>query len=229
MIQFNLLPDVKLEYVKAQRAKRLVQSLCFLVSAAALAIMVMLILTVDVWQHKTIQNLTDDINAASTDLKSTPELNKILTVQGQLHVLNDLHDQKPTAYRVFAYLSQVTPKNATISDVTFDFVENTVAIKGNAPTLDVVNQFTDSLKFTKYTQGSSSDSQLAFSGVVLSDFSRSSKDASYTIDATFDPTIFSSADSVKLKVPSIITTRSVLEQPTVLFDKQDETNTGQGQ
>lgn len=230
MIQFNLLPDVKLEYVKAQRTKRLVTSLCLLSSAAALSLMIVLILTVDVWQRKTINDLSGDIKTASDELKAVPDLDKILTVQGQLNVINGLHDSKPAATRVFGFLSQVTPKNATLNEVTLDYVNNTITISGNAPSLDVVNQFTDSLKFTKYTLASSDQSENAFSGVVLSDFSRNSEDAGYTIDATFNSDIFSNTEQVKLKVPSLITTRSVTEQPSILFDQQQtQTDTGQGQ
>jgi len=218
MIQFNLLPDVKLEYIKTQRTKHLVTSISFLASAAAVAVLIVLVLTVDVWQHKSISDLSGDIKVASNKLTSTPDLDKILTVQNQLNALDGLHDDKAAAGRLFGYLSQVTPDEATISDLKVDYTGYTMTITGNAPSLDVINTFTDSLKFTKYQADGSSDKQAAFSDVVLSTFGRSPEGATYTIDLTFDPIIFSNTDSVKLLVPNIVTTRSVIEQPSVLFE-----------
>lgn len=218
MIQFNLLPDVKLEYIKTQRTKHIVMVIGMLASAASLVVFSLLVLTVDVWQHKTLNDLSSDIKKTSEQLKSTPDLNKILTVQSQLGSLSTLHGQKPAAQRLFGYLAQVTPDKATISDMTVDYTQNTLSISGKAPTLDVVNTFTDGLKFTKYQVKGSDDKLAAFSNVVLSSFGRSEEGAIYTITLSFDPTIFSNASPITLDVPNIVTTRSVVEQPSVLFD-----------
>lgn len=217
MIQFNLLPDVKLEYIKAQHTKQLVTSICFLAGAVSIGVLIVLVLTVDVWQHKTINDLSGDIKTTSAQLKATPDLNKILTIQNQLGALDGLHNDKAAAARLFSYLSQVTPTNVTISDLKVDYTADTMTISGDAPTLDAVNTFTDSLKFTKYQVDGSTDSTLAFSKVVLSSFGRSSTGATYSIDLSFDPVIFDNTQSVKLLVPNIVTTRSIIEQPTELF------------
>jgi hypothetical protein len=219
MIQFNLLPDVKLEYIKAQRTKHFVVSISLLAAAASLAVFVVLVLTVDVWQRKTIHDYSADIKTASTELRGTPDLNKILTVQSQLGSLKSLHDAKPAAARLFGYLSQVTPTAATISDITADFTANTLSITGNAPNLSAVNTFTDGLKFTKYQVSGQQDKLPAFSSVVLSSFGRTTEGASYTITLNFDAQIFSNANNIKLLVPNIVTTRSVIEQPSVLFEQ----------
>lgn len=265
MIQFNLLPDVKLEYIKAQRTKHFVVVVSVLASAASLGLLIILVLTVNVWQNKTIKDLSGDIKSTSSELKSTKDLNKILTVQSQLGSLSTLHSQKPAAQRIFGYLSQVTPVKATISDITADFTLNTLSITGKAPSLDVVNTFTDALKFTSYGQGAvkggwsdgtsyktdeivsngravyiatsehaaSSDTEpgvgsgwqsnwklapKAFSGVVLSSFGRTEDGATYTIMLNFDAAIFSNVNEISLLVPNIVTTRSIVEQPLVLFD-----------
>jgi hypothetical protein len=173
--------------------------------------------------------LSDDIKKSSTTLKSTPDIDKILTVQDQLHVLGGLHDSKPTVTRLFNFVAQLTPKQATIKDLTIDYTANTIAITGNTPSLDVVNVFADGLKFTTYTTADSTDETAAFSGVVLSSFKRSPDGAEYTLNASFDPAIFNSAENVKLKVPNLVTTRSVLEQPTALFSVPKTDTTGQGQ
>lgn len=219
MIQFNLLPDVKLEYIKTERLKQLVVTVSFLASAAALALLIILVLTVDVWQKKSLSDLSNDIATSSKQLRSTPDLSKILTVQNQLGQLTTLHDQKYVDSRLFGYLSQVTPTQATISTMNTDNTQNTMSISGDAPSLDVVNTFVDGLKFTKYTVAGSTESQNAFSNVVLSTFGRSGEGASYTITLSFDPVIFSNANKVTLKVPDIVSTRSVIEQPSALFNE----------
>jgi Tfp pilus assembly protein PilN len=216
MIQLNLLPDVKLQYLKVRRTQRLVVSVSTVLIAASLFVFVLLIGTVDVFQKKSLNDLNKDIGTYTNQLQNTPNLNKILTVQNQLQVLTSLHDQKPAASRLFGYLKQLTPSSASISQFNIDYTQNTITITGNAKSLDDVNAFIDTLKFTTYNQSSGSSTN-AFTAVVLSQFSRSTSGATYTITATFDPAIFDSKNNVKLTVPNIISTRSVVEQPTDLF------------
>ena len=186
MIQFNLLPDVKLEYLRTRRTKRMVISGSLLLSAIALVIFLLLLFTVDVFQKKNMNDLNRDIKTYSTQLQGTTDINKILTIQNQLSVLPSLHDQKAAASRTFGYIQQLTPNNATISNLKLDYTQNAVTITGAAPSLDVVNTFTDTLKFTKYsTTDQSVTGKPAFTNVVLSSFSRDSTNASYTITAAF--------------------------------------------
>jgi hypothetical protein len=219
MIQFNLLPAVKLEYIKTQRIKRFVVSTSVIAAAASIAVFVVLVLTVDVWQKKTVSDYSSDIKALSQQLRETPDLNKVLTVQSQLGALGNLHQTKPAASRLFGYLSQVTPTQATISNITTDFTANTLSITGDAPSLDIVNTFVDGLKFTKYRVGSDGAETNAFSDVVLSSFGRTNEGASYTLTLSFDPLIFNNTNDVKLLVPNKVTTRSVIEQPAELFNQ----------
>jgi len=216
MIQLNLLPDVKMQYLKVRRTQRLVVSVSTVLIVASLVVFVLLIGTVDVFQKKNLNDLNRDISTYTSQLQNTPNLNKILTVQNQLQVLTSLHDQKPAATRLFGYLKQLTPSTASISQFDIDYTQNTASITGNAKSLDDVNAFTDTLKFTTYNQ-SGGTATPAFSNVVLSQFSRNSSGATYTITASFDPTIFNSKNNVTLTVPNIISTRSVVEQPTDLF------------
>lgn len=218
MIQFNLLPDVKLEYIKAERTKHLVISVATLAGVIAFAIFVLLLVTVDGLQKKNLSDLNRDIKTASSKVEDTQDLDKILTVQNQLSALTSLHDSKPAASRLFDYLTQVTPSNVTIKSVSVDFTQNTMSLSGNADTIDAVNTFVDTLKFTQYTtDASGSAATKAFSNVVLASFSTSSSGATYSITLNNDPTIFNNNDNVTLNVPNTVTTRSVTEQPNVLF------------
>jgi hypothetical protein len=218
MIQFNLLPDVKLEFIKVQRTKRLVITISLVASAVSVVVLLLLLVTVDVFQKKNMSDLTHDIANNEGVLKKTPDLNKILTIQNQLRSLPGMHDQKVVASRLLPFMQQVTPSTATIATMEADFSQNTLAISGQAPSLDVVNTYVDTLKFTTYsTADHSTDGKNAFSNVVLSSFSRSSQNASYAITVSFDPVIFSNTSDVKLTIPPIVTTRSVIGQPTDIF------------
>lgn len=228
MIQFNLLPDVKLQYLKARRTQQLVFTGAIIAIAASLFVLLILIGTVDVFQKKSIHDLNNDISIDSKQLQNTPNLSKILTVQNQLETLTSLHNQKPAVSRLFTFIKQVTPSAASISQLSVDYSQNSISITGNAKLLDIINTYVDTLKFTTYKTSTGSKAN-AFSSVVLSTFDRSSSGASYTITANFDPTIFNNLNSIKLDVPHIISTRSAVEQPTDLFESSTSNSSTGGQ
>jgi hypothetical protein len=215
MIQFNLLPDVKLEFMRAQRFKHLMLTVSFISSAVALGVLVLALSSVYVVQKKAMNDLNNDIATNSATLKNTPNISDILTVQSQLNSLSALNNQKPVASRLFGYLAKLTPKKATISDLQVNYSLNTMTISGNAPSLDVVNTFIDGLKFTSYTTTDSAVPTPAFSAVVLSAFSRSSKTATYSITLSFDPAIFNTTKDVTLTVSGQDSTTN----PSVIFKK----------
>jgi Tfp pilus assembly protein PilN len=201
MVQFNLLPDVKLEYVKSQRTKHMMTLVSILASGAAVAVLAVSLVSVEVVQKKSLRDLDGDIGRYSRQLKSVKDLNKILTVQNQLSTLTGLHNQKPVASRLFSYLSQITPQQAGLNKLTVDFDANTMTLGGSAQTLDTISTYTDTLKSTTYkTDGGASGH--AFSSVVLASFSRDDNGASFSITCNFDPAIFASENKVTLKVPA---------------------------
>jgi hypothetical protein len=223
MIQLNLLPDVKLDYIRAQRSRRLVISISALITALAVALLV-LVFIVGLAQKKHLSDLNHDISSETTTLKQEPQISKILTVQNQLESLTALHAGKPAASRLFTnYLNAITPAAVSISSFNIDFTQQIATISGTTDSLVNVNQYVDTLKFTKYNTGANTPNSNAFSSVVLSSFGLNSsatdptQAASYTITLSYDKTIFDITQNVQLSVPSQVTTRSALEQPTDLF------------
>ena len=202
MIQFNLLPDIKIQYLRANRQKHLVVLVSFIVIIASLVALGILLSVVYGLQKKNISDLSSDIEKASTELKNTPNLTKILTVQNQLKALPALHDAKPVVTRLFSYLATSTPKTATNSRILTDFVQNTLSLSGTADSLGTVNTYIDALKGTTFrtTEDASVVDKPAFSNVVLSSFGRDSKTASYTITLSFDPLVFSEASDVVFSI-----------------------------
>lgn len=232
MVQINLLPDVKGKYIKAQKTKRTVIISSVLVIGISFGVVLLLVSIVYGAQKVALNSLEKSVKEKNQQLQKVENLNGILTVQNQLSVLTKLHDEKPVANRIFTYLPQVTPSDVQIATIVINFDENTISITGSGKDLLVINKFVDTLKFTEYTIGESTDRKRAFSEVTLSSFGRTEREASYVITLKYDPELFSgTVESPKLVVPKITTTRSETERPNALF-KQIEavptTTTQQG-
>ena len=73
-IQFNLLPDIKVQYLKAKRQKHLVVLASVSASLIAVAVFVILLTTVFVLQKKNISDLDKDIKSSSGQLQSVEDL-----------------------------------------------------------------------------------------------------------------------------------------------------------
>ena len=131
-VQFNLLPDVKLDYAKAQASRGKTASLAFLASAIALGLLVVLVVFVDVVQKKQLNDATNQVNSATSQLQAVPNLSKVLTVQNQLQTLSTLHANKHVTSRIFGYLVQLTPSAASLGQLTLDTTTNALTISGTA-------------------------------------------------------------------------------------------------
>lgn len=222
MIQFNLLPDVKLQYIRATYRKRVIILGSIIASVVFFAIFVLLFLFVRVNQTRHMGHLDRDIDSQVKVLKEKKDLDKILTVQNQLNSLPALHEQRVFSSRLFDYLTQVTPLQANITGVEADFEAKTISIKGKADSLATVNKFVDTLKFTDFKlEGDTPKEGKAFTSVVLQSFGLSSSagqaaETSFEITYVYDEAIFSNtskdgqaiANGVVLTVPKITTTRS---------------------
>ena len=233
MIQFNLLPDVKLEYIKARQSKRLVMISSAIVTGVSIGLVVVLFLGVNVVQKNHLSNLASDIERDSQKLEEEKDLDKILTVQNQLNSLNDLHAKKPAVERLSPYLTKIVPKRVSISLLEVDFSQNTMSFEGSSTALRDVNQFIDTMKFTEITVDE--ETKKAFSSVVLASFDRNDgenrldnpRPAKYTITLQFDPIIFDNVSDVKFKVPDTITTQSAIQKPDDIFQVQVEGTEGE--
>lgn len=222
MIQLNLLPDVKMQYLKAQRTRRLVTTVVVLCAAVSLVIL-LLLLSADGLQKKHMKDLANDIDSETHQLQNEPQINRMLTVQNQLESLTGLHAKKPAADRLFVYLNESTPKNVFINDLTVDFGARTIAITGTSGSLANVNTYIDSLKHATFTIGKSKSSKPAFSNIVLTSFGLNTSSqnagqaANYTINLDYDQTIFNITQNVQLSVPNENITRLNTGQPTDIF------------
>lgn len=221
MIQLNLLPDVKVKYIKAQRSKRMVLLSAIVVSGVSLGILAILVSVVYGAQKVQLSYYDKEIKKNTAELKKIDGLDKILTVQNQLLSIDGLHAEKPVTSRIFTFLPQITPSDVQIASLNLKHEDSTMQISGTAKSLEAVNKYVDTLKFTKYSTESSATPENAFSSVVLSSFSRTDNDAGFTVALKFDPAIFKGENkTVTLVVPKITSTRSQTETPSALFNQQ---------
>ena len=232
MIQFNLLPDVKIKYIKTQRTKRFVMLVSLIVSAASLALVSILFVSVQVVQKKSLNDLSKDIVNETKQLQDIPDLDKVLTIQNQLKALPALHDSKPVTSRILGYITDVTPVTASISSLDVDFGSNTMSITGSADSVATVNKFVDTLKFATF-KTASTDNGKPFTNVVTSlsvstTGTDTSRKAGFLLNFTFDPILFSNTEKPTLIVPKIISSRSETEKPSLIFKDDTKPTPKQG-
>lgn len=228
-IQFNLLPDTKAVSVKSQKNRRLITSVAIMVTAVSVAVFLIMLLVVDVVQKKQLSDADKQLANYSNQLKSTENLDKILTVQNQLNTLTTLHRNKHLTSRIFDYLPQITPVNISLTNLSLDATANTIQIDGTADSQKTVNTYVDTLKFTKYILSSKDTPKTAFPSVVESSFGINAGKTSFSLNVSFDPVLFSNsnvdsngvASAPSLIVPKLTTTRSVIDDPSnALFNGQ---------
>ncbi|MEX1995191.1 MAG: PilN domain-containing protein, partial [Candidatus Saccharimonadales bacterium] len=227
-VQFNLLPDIKLQYVKSQQTRNRVISLSILVSGVALGIFLLLLIFTVIIQKKQLSDADKQIVATTAEIKSIDGIEKALTVQNQLTTLSGLHQNKHVSSRIFGYLSQLTPPNVSLGRLSMDFSTNTLVLEGTANSQSTVNTFIDTLKFTKYQIGSTDSFHQAFPSVVESSFSVIPPKVSYALTVQFDPKLFSNnllssagvPQEPKLQVPNQVTTRSSVDPANFPFNGQ---------
>lgn len=231
-IQFNLLPDAKMAHVKASRTRNLVVSVAFLASAVSVALVLIVLLAVEGVQKKQLSSADNNVKKYSSQLKNIPNVNKIITVQNQLKTLITLHQSKHLSSRIFSYLSEVTPTDVHINQLSIDFGLGSMQISGTSNSQQSVNTFIDTLKFTTYTVGADTTTRNAFPSVIESSFGLGAGGASYSLTVGFDPILFANnlgGQVPKLSVPKLTTTRSVLADPAnVLFNGTLPAKPGQG-
>jgi hypothetical protein len=224
MISLNLLPDVKKEYLKSQRTKRLFIVLSVLISVVSIGLVVLMGAFV-VGQRVHLGNVQGDIDKAIEQVQSEQDIDKVLTIQKQLDQLNALHDKKYATTRLFEYIKVLVSNDISLNSFELDNGDTSVVIKGFGKDFPSVNTFSDTLKNAEFSYKSGEEIQTLkpFSGVTLSSISPEDEEETvFDIKMLFDPIIFNNTlEQVKLTVPNITSSPSVTERPGSLFEQLD--------
>jgi len=220
-VQFNLLPDSKLQINKAQRTKHMVYTISTIAVVVSVGLLIVMLLLVDVAQKKLMSDAAARVDKSSKQLQDL-NIGKIITVQNQLQTLTGLHQKKHITSRIFTYLPKVTPPGVSIDKLDLDLTKNTLNISGTANSQKDVNTFVDSLKQATYKVGDSTP-VAAFQGVVESGFNINGKNVGYSIDMQFDPKLFANdlKDAQGNFVTPVVSVKGALANPNTLFNGEE--------
>lgn len=175
MIELNLLPDVKQEFVRAQRLSRKITIMMIITSITAVGIVIFFAFVVYGVQVTANGLLDNSIKDQSEKLQKTDNLARNLTIQNQLAVLPELHDQKQIYSRMFDYLTTLNPaepNTVKISKLDVSSEDMTIILEGYAKDYKAVATFKDTLSNAQliYTDiDKQSINTKLFSDIVISD------------------------------------------------------------
>jgi len=135
MIEINLIPDVKLELIRSQRARAKVVT--FSILTGIISIAVVMLLAFYVYGVQNIRSALYDktIDEEFSELSSVEDLDKSLTIQNQLSKISELHDNKNLYSRFFNVLVAImppAPNDVKISSLEVDSDSKTISIDGQA-------------------------------------------------------------------------------------------------
>lgn len=224
MIKLNLLPDVKLEYLRTKRMQAQVISIASIVTLAAIGLVVLL--AVWVYGGQTLQknHYTGEIKKHSTELKNIKDIDKYLTIQNQLANITALHDGKNDFSRLLTYLPTLNPSapnNVTLTNVELITNElgNTLALQGEAKDYTALTTFRDTLLNAQLKYGDSEEKLFESVNVAASSLEQSVKGPQivvFRIDTVYNPNAFlSSVKNPNVTVPVKTTTQSAQSSPDV--------------
>lgn len=212
MIQVNLLPDVKQEFIKAQQLKHTVLVGAILISVAVAALTILFFAYVQVVQPRIQQSVQKDIDEGIQALKQKPNAQRIVTVQGVLEQIPALKDKQLVTSRTFEYLQQFTPRSVKYSRVNLNHETNTFILSGSTVSYESAHVLANNLKSAQFTYKQAENEQTIkpFSGVVFSNLGKSESSTgdntvSFELTFQFDPLLFSpgiSKQSIKVNASS---------------------------
>lgn len=132
MIQVNLIPDVKLELIKAQRHRNMVIAfsiLSMIIAGAIVAILVIFLLG----QRASETLITRNIVNLDQEFRDTADIQKTVTVKNQLANIQKSHEQKAMMSRVFDLIVEASAKgtdnSVTLNTFSVDTETNTISIQ----------------------------------------------------------------------------------------------------
>lgn len=223
MIQINLIPDLKAEFLKAQKIKRTVVSLSLVAVGVFAGLVVVMFLHVNVNQKNHTDNLKEDIDKLATEYSAAIDLDKVITVQKQLQALPGLHESKPLVSRLAKYLTIITPENVEITRFSLDLEEKLqISIAGNGASVADVNVFADTIKNATFRIDDDEEDYDPFSNVILENIAADDEGAIYVISFSFDEQLFTNHGDITLTVPKGDFTLSEVESPKLEADRKND-------
>lgn len=163
MIEVNLVPDVKLELLKARRQQKMVISVAVLV--AIVSVGVVTLLASYAFGVQTLQESIADssIEENSKELKDIKDLSKTLTIQNQLKMLSTVQQEKNVSSRLFDIAATTVPAGENqikISKLSLDDEEKRIDIEAQATNgYEAMEVFKKTLAQTKFQYNTDGEAQ----------------------------------------------------------------------
>lgn len=239
MITLNLLPDVKKEFLKAQRAKAMWTSVSILVTVGAVGLTVLVAAWVYGAQnvHKSV--LTGSIKSNEQKLKDK-QVDKYLTIQKQLSTISSLHSQKNDFSRLLGFLPSLNPAapdTIGLTDLTVDTEAATIDFQGDAANYKSLTTFKDTLVNAtvsyrlpgqdQATTGPLFSNVSVVSSALVDKEKGSGKIVSFEVKVNYEPNAFVYGNQdVKVQVPTKDTTNSTVNAP--VFSGNQAKPSGEG-
>lgn len=218
MIRVNLLPDIKKEYLRAERQKTRIVILAFLIMAGAVGLVVAFAFFVYAIQGFAWKNIVNgQIKDKTQVLSKMEDLNRDLTIQNQLSALPALHESKSAYSRLFdmlPVLNPAPPNSITLNTVQLNDDAKMMMFVGRTSTFEALTAFRDTLRYAEasYVQeGQSTPTTSPLFKEVVIDASGLSEDqgrqyVAFTIRTTYNPEAFNvSSSDIKVIIPTLQT------------------------
>lgn len=233
MIEINLIPDVKQEYLKSQRLRAKVISISVLVSIVSVGAIAFL------GAYMGTQAVRDLVADKSIDdgyaklKKNNPDLDNIVTIQNQLANISTLNDNKQISSRVFQLLTAInpaSPNDVKMTSVNLDPTSKTLTIEAIAKNgFQAADIFKKTILNTNvlYTADSTDSTVALTTDITLSDVSYGAdtdgtKVLRFKLSFVYPQELFSNkVQSVKIVTPTGNTdvTDSKIYVPDSLFSE----------
>lgn len=204
MIELNLIPDVKREFIRAQKMRAMVIIISVVASLAAVAVVILLALATFAAQGIADSLADNGIKDETTKLKNIPDLAKTLTVQNQVKEISKTHAGKSITSRIFNVLTATnpaSPNDVRYSNVTIDSSAQTITIDaqtmGGYQALETYNKTLAATIFS-FTNEDGGDerqsatlaSDITFTNVGYGRDSQGQRVLSFTVTFSFAPELF---------------------------------------
>ncbi len=160
--EINLVPEVKMQMIKAQKVRNLVLFICILVSSIAAGAVVILF-SVKSGQDIAMASQDRKILQLSDKLEEYTELDDLLTIQEQLEGISAIGQKKTVLSRVFGAMTVMLPAggdSVKLSELRVNVETSSINIEGvadarNDPLIDyrVLESFKKGADLTKYDYG----------------------------------------------------------------------------
>jgi len=210
MIEINLIPDVKQELLRAQKARTVVITIAIFASIVAAAIVTLLALWVFGVQTVRQSVADDQIKKGYAQLQGNQDLSKVLTIQNQLASISALNNTKHIDSRVFDVLGAIlpaAPNDIAISDFGVDSTTDTITIQGQASNLyQALEVFKKTVAGATYTYSTGTDKQtetlassISTSEVSYGENATGQKVLRFTLSFVYPSTLFA-PQSTNLKM-----------------------------